>query len=337
MDITSTLLKTDLIEIAESAGATFHKVNSEWRSCCPLHGGNNKNAFAVYTGADGKQRFTCFTAGCGSGDVFDFVMKWKGCNFVDAYHYLGGQDSIDPAEIARAAEIREQRAREAKEEKEREHARALADLQAARTWEAYHANLDGQSRDLWHKRGIHDAWIDWWQLGYCPNFAISADGARYVTPSLTIPIQDTTCQVINVRHRLLSPPNPNDKYRPDRPGLPAAPFIAYPGIGFDVDRVLVLEGELKAAVTFQVLWTDNVTIQVVGIPGKNQFRGIANDLKGHDVYICFDPDAGEQAREAARAVGGKVITLPVKIDDAIIDGLLSRRDLLMRLKTARKV
>lgn len=336
MEINAVLLKNDLIEIAEQAGAQFHKSNSEWRSACPLHGGDNKNAFAVYTGSDGKQRYTCFSGDCGSGDIFDFVMRWKGCNFVDAYHFLGGHDSIDPAEIARAAELREQRARQAKEEKEREHARAMLDLQTARAWEAYHANLDDKSRNLWHKRGIEDDFIDWWQFGYCQAFTVMSDGARFITPSLTIPIMDTTGEIINIRHRLLQPPNANDKYRPDRPGLPAAPFIAYAALGYDLDRILVVEGEIKAAVTFQELWSDNVQTQVIGIPGKNNFRAVAEHLKGHEVYILFDPDATQQAMEAAQSVGGKYIPFPMKIDDAINSGAINKADVLRLIRMGRK-
>lgn len=337
MDINGTLLKVDLVEIAEQAGAHFHQANGEWRSACPLHQGDNSNAFAVFTGEDGKQRFVCFSGGCGTGDVFDFVMEWKGCSFVDAYHWLGGTDNIDPAEITRAAELREQRARQAKEEKEREHAKALADLKTARSWEAYHANLTDKSRDLWRKRGLHDEFIDWWQLGYCPTFTINYEGARWVTDTLTIPIMDTSGDVVNVRHRLLSPPEPKDKYRPERPGLPTTPFIAYAALGYDTSKILVVEGEIKAAVTFQTIWSDNNSVQVIGIPGKNQFAKIADSLVGRDVYICFDPDAEEQAAMAAKKVGGRYFTMPMKIDDAITAGALDANGIRRLMHSARRV
>ncbi len=48
------------------------------------------------------------------------------------------------------------------------------------------------------------------------------------------------------------------------------------------------------------------------------------------------PDADAQAEQAAREVGGKVMTIPMKIDDAILAGCLDRRSLYLRMKAARK-
>jgi hypothetical protein len=337
MDINSTLLNNDLVEIAEKAGATFRKAGHELRSACPLHHGGNRDAFAVYTDEHGKQKWRCFSGPCGGGDIYDFVQAWQNTDFVGAYQYLGGETNPDPGEIARAAEIREQRARVAKEEKEREHNRALQDLQTARLWEAYHHNLNERTRELWRGRGVIDSYQDYWCLGYNPEFVINWEGGRHCTPTLTIPIQSTPGEVINIRHRLLNPPTPNDKYRPDRPGLQSAPFIAYTQLGFETDPILVVEGEIKSMITFQTIYRDGVTTQVIGIPGKTQFRSLVDRLQGHDCYICFDPDADEQALEAARAVKGKIITLPMKIDDAILAGALDRRSLQLRMKSARKV
>lgn len=336
MDFTTTVLKNDLMEWAEKAGAQFHKSQNEWRSHCPIHGGDNKTAFVIYE-EGGKQHWKCYTGPCGGGDVVDFIQAWRGCDKLTAYRILGGEEKVDPAQIARlAAEHAERAANQLQAEIERAQ-KALAELRRVQSWLTYHANLTDETRELWRSRGIPNRWQDYWQFGYCANFAVGTPDGTHYTPSLTIPIVDENSQVVNVRHRLLNPPKPNDKYRPDRPGLSASPFLAYLGCGYEPERILVVEGEIKAAVTFQALWhREEEPTQVIGIPGKSQFRNIADKLDGHEVYICLDPDADQQAREFAGMVHGRVINLPVKIDDAILSGDLDKRGLLFRMKTARK-
>lgn len=343
MDINGILLKNDLLVWAERAGAQFHKSGSEWRSCCPLHGGNNNDAFAVYNDK-GKQRWKCFTGDCGHGDVFDFVMKWQSLpDFMAAYNFLGGDKTPDPLTIARNAEAQAQRAIEAMQAEIDRAQRTLEELRHAQAWLSYHRNLleCTDARQLWRQRGLPDEWQDWWKLGYCPSFPVGTEAGRWLTPSLTIPVfgvHDGSDEwpVMNVRHRLLNPPKPNDKYRPERPGLQSTPYIANPYSGFDTDPILVVEGEIKAMVTFKTIWANGETIQVIGIPGKTQFRSIVDQLAGHDVYILFDPDAGKQAEEASLQVSGKYITFPMKIDDAINAGALDRAGIKRLLNMGRK-
>jgi hypothetical protein len=340
MDINGTILKNDLIDIAERAGANFHHAGREQRSACPLHGGNNINAFAVYMDDTGKQRWKCFTGSCGSGDMYDFVMAWQGIDFVGAYRFLGGEQHPDPAKVTAAAHERAEHARVCAEEKANEYLRTLTDLRNAKTWLAYHQQLDQKpdARELWRKRGVPDDWQNFWQLGYCSSFTAGFDGGAWLTPTLTIPVFDPEWNVMNIRHRLLNPPKPNDKYRPERPGLQAAPYIAYPSLGWDTDPIFVVEGEVKSMITFLTMWRkDEPAFQVIGIPGKNQFRGIVDQLQGHDVYICFDPDATQQAAEAARMVKGRYCTFPMKIDDAINAGALDKDGITRLMKMGRKV
>jgi hypothetical protein len=340
MDLTGTKMRTNLLDWAEKAGAHFHRAGHEWRSTCPLHGGNNNDAFAVYE-KDGAQHWACYTGPCGTGDVYDFIQRWQDCDLQEAYQMLGGEVQPDPAAIVRAAAEQAHRAETALQEQIERAQRALEELRRARSWLTYHSDLvnSEKARRLWQSRGLANEWQDFWKLGVCRSFTVGTDDGPIQTPSLTIPIHDTAWQVVNVRHRLLNPPKPNDKYRPDRPGLQSAPFIANPTVGYNHDRILVVEGEIKSMVTYESLYTgrDEDTPQVIGIPGKTQFRMIADQLQGHEVYICFDPDAGPQALEAARQVHGKIITLPMKIDDAILAHALDQRGLRMMMKSARKI
>jgi hypothetical protein len=336
MDFTGTILKSDLLEWAEKAGAQFHRSGHEWRSRCPIHKGDNPDGFAVWQEA-GKQKWKCFSGSCGMGDVIDFIQAVNGCDNKTAYQILGGETRSDPAEVARrAAEHAAQAAQQLQTEIDRAQ-RALDELHRVQSWLTYHANLTDERRQLWRERGLSDEWQNYWQLGYCDKFTVGTTDGPHQTATLTIPIKDEREEVVNVRHRLLTPPRPNDKYRPDRPGLTSAPFLAYSQAGYDTERVFVVEGEIKSMVTFRTIFRRNEEpIQVIGIPGKSQFHAIVDRLQGHEVYICLDPDADEQAREFAGMVHGKVLHLPVKIDDAILAGDLDKRGLEFRMRYARK-
>ena len=190
-----------------------------------------------------------------------------------------------------------------------------------------------KARELWRNRGVPDVFQDIWQLGYCNDFIYRTKQGNATSASLVIPIyQIGKDDPINIRHRLLYPLNPGDKYRPERPGLKSAPFIA--DKDNDHERVLIVEGEIKAMVTYIEL--DDTGLQMYGIPGKNSFSSMVNNLEGKDVYILFDPDAGDEAIKAAQAVRGKVINLQIKIDDAINAGYLDAAAIRRMMKNARR-
>lgn len=325
----------DLLKVCESAGAQFHKSLGDYRSHCPIHKGEDKNNFSVYIGDDGRYKWKCFSGKCGQGDVIDFVVTWKRVDKKSAIEYLNGGKEITVEEVAQFSKEQAERAQQWKEKKEQEYKDALHELWRARAWERYYNNLlsNNQARRLWNDRGVPDVFQDIWQLGYTDKFSYYTDSIRYFSPSLVIPIfaigQD---EPINIRHRLLNPINPTDKYRPERVGLQSVPFIADPQN--EHERVLVVEGEIKAMVSYIAL--DNSNLQVYGIPGKTSFLPLMDTLKGREVYILFDPDAAEQAVEAARAVKGKVINLKIKVDDAIIAGYLTGNDLSRLMISARR-
>lgn len=327
-------LSADLIRLCEQAGAQFHKVQGSYRSHCPLHGGDGKNNFSIYQDA-GKLKWKCHSANCGQGDVIDFVMVWKNLDLKGAIQYLTGDEAITPEEAVQFSSERAERAQQWKEQKEQEYKDALHELWRARAWEMYYHNLlvNNQARRLWNDRGVPDVFQDIWQLGYTDKFSYYTDAGRWISPSLVIPIfavgQD---EPINIRHRILNPANPTDKYRPERAGLRSAPFIADPQN--EHERVLVVEGEIKAMVSYIAL--DDSMLQVYGVPGKNNFSALMDTLKDREVYILFDPDAGEQAVQAARDVKGKVINLKIKVDDAINAGYLIGNDLRRLMMSARR-
>lgn len=332
-NIDALLKSTDLAELARRAGSKMKFAYGEWRGNCPIHNGDNETAFVIYE-SNGRQVYHCFTRSeCGGGDAIDFVMKLHHVDFPEACRILGGEEA-DPQAIAQAARERAQRAEEELKRTIEVAQKALADLQAARAWESYHESMDDHARELWRERGIPDGLQDWWQLGYRPKYTVNTKAGKWNTPSLTIPIFEQGWSCVNVRHRLLNPYSPNDKYRPERAGLGASPFIADPDIGYETDRILVVEGEIKAMVAW--LTMDESGLQVVGIPGKGQFNRLADKIRGRQVYICFDPDAELEAITAAQAVGGRLLKLRMKIDDAINGGALDTAGLRYLMKSARR-
>lgn len=75
--------------VARIAGAVvkLKAVHGELRGCCPFHN-DRSPSFYIY---DGGHRWICF-AGCGEGDVIDFVQKQYGGSLRDAAERLYGGD-----------------------------------------------------------------------------------------------------------------------------------------------------------------------------------------------------------------------------------------------------
>lgn len=324
----------NLVQLVEQAGANPKTSGSEFRCACPIHGGKDVSAFAIY---DGGRRWKCFSGDCGSGDAIAFVMAWKGISFIKAVEWLGGGRQITPQELEQIAAERERKAAIELADRQREWEEALSDLRAVRQWITYHENLDKfQMRIEWRKRGIPDEWQEEWQLGCSPSFRYNTPDGPKDSPTITMPIFGPGYEVLQIRHRILFPHNPKDKYRPEVYGLPAQPFMAYPDLGWNTDRIIVWEGEVKSAVLAIALNLPNT--QVIGLPGKS-YRNAFDHLKGHDVIIGFDPGAEQDALKLAKELGGAMVIhdLPDKVDDLIVRYNLGTDWARGVLKSARKV
>lgn len=327
----------NLLTIAEQAGAKFKQYRNEYRSRCPIHGGDNPTAFVVYID-NGVQKYKCFTREeCGAGDVIDFVQSWRKCSITQACEWLGGEKVLDQSEIDRIAAQRAINEIERLQEATERAVKVLEELRQIESWRQYHKMLEDNIKfqRIWEDHGIPIEWQNYWQLGYCNQFTVNTHTGKWTTPTLTIPIfTGENWDLQNIKHRLLNPIDPRDKYRPEKPGLASYPYFCYPEIMYDADRILVVEGEKKAMVTYLTL--NDSEIQVIGLPGKNQWKSIVENLTGKNVYVLLDPDALKEANEFSKLIGGKLINITMKVDDAIIDGLLDRYGLERLLAGARK-
>jgi hypothetical protein len=329
MNIESVIQKTDLFDLVRKAGG---EPDNHGRCACPLHGGKDTNSFHVYR-KDGKEYWKCFSGDCGGGDCLDFVRVWRGWEFKQAYEFLGGEVQTDPIEMKRLADERHERARVELIEKQNLMDAARRELQVAEKHLFYHDNMNKWAREAWLERGIDEGMQDFWTLGACEDFVINGD---YHTPTLTIPIFDEENKLLNIKHRLMKPQKINDKYRPETSGLGAfPPFLALPQMGYDGDLIIVTEGEIKAMVT----WTriSGIDVQCIGVPGRSQFRAIADKVGGKNVIVIPDPGAEKDAYDFAKQIHGKYLPMPEKIDDYILRIDVSANDLLSMIRQARKV
>lgn len=204
----------------------------------------------------------------------------------------------------RAEETRKQAERQA----QRETIERVAQTDNATRY--HHLMTD---RSYWYTQGLTNATIDQFKLGYCP-----ACPTYPQSPSHTIPIYYHG-RLINIRHRLANPPAPNDKYRPETAGLPAAIFNAdlldNPGW-----MTIVVEGEVKAMVINQT-----GLLPAIGIPGAATFKEKWVNLfqKCQRVYIALDPGAEEQAQRIGLMLNGagidiRLCQMPAKPDDMMV-------------------
>jgi hypothetical protein len=244
------------------------------------------------------------------------------------------QDEID--RWKREAKERADAERLAAEER---YQSAIEMLRREKMWEKYHESLCEESRELWRKCGVTDDYQNYWQLGYCDKFHYWTPQGEWVTPSMTIPIFGQDWEALNVRHRLLAPQNPRDKYRPDRAGLQdaehPAPFMCDPYSGYSNERVIVCEGEKKAMVLYQLL--DDPTLQILGIVGMNNLSAaLIKKLENKNTWLWMDPDVPvKMQEESAHSLKARLIRFPAKVDDSILAGDVNRQDVKFLLAKAR--
>jgi hypothetical protein len=279
----------------------------EWHGVCPMCGGDDR--FVIFTDRH-YPSWTWFCRKCHpeSGWIDELNPRLK--------------QPIPPEKLLEYA-------REREENLKREIAKAqeiLHELQEARTWLQYHEQLTAEARQLWERRGVPEAWQDIWGLGYDPSRQFYTNSTPFYTPTLTIPIfEPVTKELTNIRHRLLKPINSNDKYRPERAGLPAPMFVTDPDEPI-AGRTMIVEGEIKSMVAY--ITADDTALQVIGVPGKNVPEWMFDKFKDADpVYLCFDPDATREARITASKLGRercRMIELPDKIDDLILKHRLGK-------------
>lgn len=297
-----------------------------YTSSCPKCGG------IPHSNGELPDRFTVWMKSRTTGGALGWCRQ---CGYI----WTSRKERIDPDAHLRWLEEREKREREIKDTA----VRALELLQNERAWITYHQQLTGEIRQRYYERGLDDYWIEYWQLGYKPEKYYWSGDNQLVSPSLTIPVfEPVTWNIRNIRHRLLAPDNPGDKYRPERGGLPAELYFT------DLDnepkgKAFIVEGEFKAMTTY--LTIDDPKLTVVGLPGKSPSNEIVSCLEDCEpIWMCLDPDAYHAVKgkppiqRLAEMIGdrARIVYLPDKIDDMIQRKEIDKDAILRLMKQARK-
>jgi len=317
------ILPPEFSPIAHLVSNVQRVTRNEFSSSCPKCGGNDRFRLFV-VGKHGSPLAICL----------------RGCGYV----WTPAKDHKPTKE-----EIEEWRQKQIIVEQARKEAaeRALELLQNEKMWERFHAHNNEYSRMEFERRGISQTWVDYCKLGLDPDYTVYRHGQEpYHSPAFTIPIWYVGGIVQNIKLRIANPRDAaTDRYRnfyeTGRSNL-FIPLYDAPLSGSG----LIVEGEYKAIVTEQAL--DDIKIRVVGLQSKSPAPELFDDLKDLDpVYICLDPDANNpvfdkdgKRRETAveravRLVGkerARIMDVPVKIDDGILQGLDPRQYMRMARK-----
>lgn len=346
-EINTVHLKSDLLSYVTMAGGRIEQDNPHRYSCaCPLHGGDNTTAFSIYF-EKGKWKWHCYTGNCGGGDAIEFVRKWQGLGFREACEWILGERITDLESLKVSAEKRLEEARlEEIAATQRKEAR-LRELQETERHLVYcKQRAESQwAQEMWTQAGLDEGLQDFFYLGANEDFRYWEKKIEYHSPTLTIPYFDEHMNPIFINHRLVNPINPKSKYRPDVSGIDVPDFLSIPTMGYDGDLVIVVEGAKKAMVTWSKAPTET---QVIGVSTQGAYKQLEEKLKGKvgkKVIVIPDPDKPTeknekvltQSRDLARAVGGKILRIPEKVDDFIVRAGISSDSFYKLLKQARHV
>jgi DNA primase len=90
--------RADLVEVVGES-VPLKRSGKDWKGKCPFHEDRTPSFYVVPT----KGFYNCF--GCGaSGDVFDFVMKRTGLDFIEAVKQVGARFGVEVREVGRTEE-----------------------------------------------------------------------------------------------------------------------------------------------------------------------------------------------------------------------------------------
>jgi len=341
-DITAVHNKSDLIQYVTMAGGKPERDNAKRYSCaCPLHGGENESAFSIYFD-NGIWKWHCFTGDCGTGDSISFVMKWQNLKFPQACEWILGEQIVDIESLKVSAEERLRQAIQDEEAARLKKEARVRELQVTEKHLQYHNACKNYqwARDMWITAGLDEGLQDFFYLGAREDFTYYEHEKEYHSPTLTIPYFNEQYNPIFINHRLVNPHDPKRKYRPEMSGLDVPEFLAVPPMGYDGELVIVVEGAKKSMVTWSKAPTGT---QVIGVSTQGTYYRLEEKLKGKKVIVIPDPDKVTeknkkvlaQSGNLARAVNGRVLRLPYKIDDYIVEMKMSENQLYSLLKQAR--
>ena len=148
--------EADLKQVVESLGVELRRAGVNWVGKCPFH--NEKTgSFTVHPR---NNHWKCY--GCGEGgNAIDFVMKRKGCDFIEAVKYIadliGYTLTDDYHETTEQRQVRERKMQQIDVNK------------LAVVWFQNQLKDNKQARSYIKERGWSDETVQQWEIGYAPS------------------------------------------------------------------------------------------------------------------------------------------------------------------------
>jgi len=175
------------------------RVGNSFRGPCPFHHGKNDNFSVTLRGG-----YKCFVCG-ESGDVFTFVQKHLGLDFVEAVKLVGAKAGVEVREVARRTEEKDPR------EPLWEINAAAAEFFRRRLWES----PDGETaREYLTSRGLARENADRFGIGYAPAdreairdslASLGFEPDRQLAAGLLVAREGSVEPRARFRHRLMFP------------------------------------------------------------------------------------------------------------------------------------
>lgn len=265
-----------------------------------------------------RRQFNSPCPRCGGDDRFSISSEYGGywCRQCDLKGFLDDDNKKvkrDPLLIQKHIE---EIARKKQEQEGKDRAWATG-FNVGNSWRYWHDQMKPHHRKWWWTQGISDFWVDYYELGFIPEKEIYHKEERYIVPAYSIPVRDPeTWQIVDMHYRIANPPVGVQKYR-YQDGVTAKSFYARKG---NTDTAFVLEGAKKAIVLNAFL---NEEYQVVGMPGCMPHISVIEKLKVfRNIWLILDPGTENAVKRFKEIIPRtRVVTVPDKIDDIIIQGL----------------
>ncbi|MEW5830607.1 MAG: DNA primase [Chloroflexota bacterium] len=148
--------RIDIVDLVSEAGVKLRRAGRNYTGFCPFHSNTKTPAFVVWpeTGT-----WRCFGQCNEGGDVFKFVMKKEGWDFAETLRHLAGRAGVELEPLSPQ-----------RQEQAEEYDRLRTLLEEAVIF--YRGHLLNQADVLAYlhdQRGLTDATIETFGLGYAPN------------------------------------------------------------------------------------------------------------------------------------------------------------------------
>ncbi len=305
------LAKVDIVDIIDER-VPLKKGGANYMACCPFH----KEKSPSFSVSPSKQFYHCF--GCGAhGSAIGFVMEYQGLSFIEAVQYLADRVGLTVPHSSHTGEHPQQKA-----ERKQQQQTLEATTEACAAFYTDCLQRHPPARHYLHARGLSDAVIEHYGLGYAPegwqplaavfqpypsNALIDSGQVVYneerdrhydrFRHRIMFPIRDTRGHVIGFGGRVLDDSKPKYLNSPDTPlfdkgrnlyGL----FEARAAIK-DAGRILVVEGYMDAVALAQY----GIGYAVAALGTATTAEHIKLLMRQSDsIYFCFDGDqAGRKA------------------------------------------